>query len=92
LLYLNPNPEARPITMLPRMRDVLKSAVARANVSTFRSAADAIEAAGAKNLDECIKALDAWQRLEAVDPAASVELLQWFESSPKARRALGLLT
>ena len=91
LLYLNPDPEARAIITLAPVRDVLRPAITYANVKAFSSAADAIEAAGAKNLEDCIKALDARDRIRAADPAPALELLEWFESSPTARKALTLL-
>ena len=87
LLYLNPQPEAKPIILLPRKRDVLGEAIARAKVQVA-SAADVIEQAGAKNLDACIAALDSADTLKSSNPSEAIAILKWFESEPAAHAAL----
>jgi hypothetical protein len=91
LLYLNDTPTLTPITQMPRLRDVLGVACRRAEVRHIKIG-DVIKRAEAKNLDDCIDALDEQEKIKALDAEDTAELLRWFESAPDARQALALLT
>jgi hypothetical protein len=87
LLYLNPEAKPSPICSLPRQRDVLAPIVREAQAILDTSAGDVLARAGAKNLDECIAAL---QEHEAIprDLERCRRRLAWFENVPRARELL----
>jgi hypothetical protein len=88
LLYLNPDPRPVAICKMERLRDCV-GALAKMAAPWLSGSGDVLEAAGAKNMEEAIAALDKHQSVKSEGlPSQCLRALEWLKSSPAAQALL----